>query len=61
MKQNKKQMNYVSPIDQFINQFNKEHPQPSKSQQQEIAKYKRIYRLRDDANQPDEKKLPKDF
>lgn len=52
---------YVSPIDQFINQFDKEHPELSKSQHKEKAKYSRVYYLRDVANRPDEQKLPKDF
>lgn len=50
--------NYVSPIDKFIHRFDEEHPQLSKSQLQEIEKYKRIYKLRDNPNATDETKLP---
>jgi len=52
---------YVSPIDQFINKFDQEHPQLSASQVQEKAKFSRIYYLRDVSDRPDEKKLPEDF
>lgn len=62
MSQNKILRNYVSPIDLFLNKFDQEHPELSASQRLEIAKFQRIYRLRDDANRPDEKnKLPEDF
>lgn len=61
MSKGKMLTNYVSPIDKFLNRFDEEHPQLSKSQKKEIAKYKRIYALRDDANHPDEKKLPEGF
>jgi hypothetical protein len=49
---------FVSKIDQFLAQFDKEHPGLSKSQLKEKAKYQRIYYLRDVANRPEEKKLP---
>ena len=45
-----KQMHYVSEIDQFMQEFDKKHPEPSKSQQREIEKHQRIFRLRDDPN-----------
>lgn len=48
--------NFVSEIDQFINAFDKEHPELSKSQQKEIEKYNRIFFLRDKENHPEEKK-----
>lgn len=41
--------NYVSDIDLFLQDYDKKHPELSKSQQKEIAKLKRVYRLRDDA------------
>lgn len=53
--------NYVSEIDKFLNQFDQEHPELSKSQQKEKAKYKRIYALRDNPHRPDAKKLPEWF
>ncbi len=46
-----KQMHYVSGIDLFLEDYDKKHPELSKSQQKEIAKHQRIYRLRDDATQ----------
>lgn len=45
-----KQMNYVSDIDQFLQAFDKKHPELSKSQKKEIEKHQRIVLLRDDAN-----------
>jgi hypothetical protein len=41
--------NFVSEVDQFLQRFDKEHPELSKSQQKEVTKYRRIYRLRDTA------------
>lgn len=38
---------FVSQLDQFLKQFDKTHPKKSASQRKEIAKYERIYRLRD--------------
>lgn len=61
MSQNKVNREYVSPIDQFLTQFDRDHPHLSKSQQKEKAKYSRIYYLRDVVDHPDEKKLPGDF
>lgn len=48
--------NYVSEIDQFLQDFDKKHPEPTKSQQKEQAKYRRIYKLRDTTDRPEEKK-----
>jgi hypothetical protein len=42
-----KQTNYVSGIDQFLQEFDKQHPELSKSQRKEIEKSQRISRLRD--------------
>jgi hypothetical protein len=47
---------YVSDIDCFLQDYDKKHPELSKSQQKEIAKLKRIYRLRDDATSKDTSK-----
>lgn len=49
MSSNKNLTNYVSDLDRFLQEYDKKHPELSKSQQKEIAKLKRIYRLRDDA------------
>ncbi|NKB46613.1 MAG: hypothetical protein GKR77_02390 [Legionellales bacterium] len=38
--------NYVSKVDQFINDLNQQNP-ASESQQREIAKHQRIAQLRD--------------
>lgn len=38
---------YVSEIDQFLQQFDKQHPEKTLSQQKEIAKHQRVYSLRD--------------
>ncbi|HSW69163.1 MAG TPA: CBU_0585 family protein [Gammaproteobacteria bacterium] len=53
MGSNKNFSNYVSDIDCFLQDYDKKHPELSKSQQKEIAKLKRIYRLRDDKNAGD--------
>lgn len=37
---------YVSPLDQFLQRFDASH-RPSAVQQKEIAKYRRLYQLRD--------------
>ncbi len=47
MSKDKIEKNYVSPMDRFLNHFDQEHPALSVSQQKEIAKYRRISRLRD--------------
>lgn len=52
---------YVSPIDQFLNQYDQEHTSLSQSQRKEKAKYSRIYYLRDVADRPDKPKLPEWF
>lgn len=62
MSKNKVQRNYVSPLDQFLANFDQEHPGLSKSQKKEIAKYRRIYHLRDDAERKEsDSKLPEGF
>lgn len=38
---------YVSPADQFLQEFDRQHPQKSPSQQREIVKHARIAALRD--------------
>lgn len=43
----RKMKNYVSDEDQFIHQFDHQHRQRSPSQQKEVAKHARIFRLRD--------------
>ena len=53
MTSNKIQSNYVSEIDQFMQAFDKEHPDKSLSQKHEIAKSERVDRLRDEKDQPD--------
>ncbi len=61
MSKDKVLRHYVSPIDEFMNQFDKEHSELSQSQIKEKIKYSRIYYLRDVADRPDEKSLPEDF
>lgn len=57
MKNSKTLKNYVSEIDQFLQEFDKKHPQCSLSQQKEQNKYRRIYQLRDSIDrQPSTKK-----
>ena len=52
---------YVSDIEKFMQAFDKKYPK-SKSQQQEIAKYARIFRLRDQPEAVDgEETIWKDF
>jgi hypothetical protein len=46
--------NYVSDIDQFLQEFDKQHPKLTKSQQKEDTKYSRIYRLRDNTERASE-------
>jgi hypothetical protein len=38
---------YVSSLDQFLQEFDQQHPILSQTQQQEVNKYRNIYRLRD--------------
>lgn len=42
--------NFVSELDKFIADFDKNNPKKSVSQQQEIKKFARIFKLRDDAD-----------
>lgn len=58
---NKVQSNYVSEIDRFLNDFDKDHPELSRSQLKEKVKFKRIYALRDQPNSPEQKTLPEWF
>ena len=44
---------YVSEVDCFLQAFDKKHPGLSASQQKEIAKAKRVSRLRDDKTATD--------
>lgn len=46
---------YTSPLDQFLEKFDQEHPRLSRSQRFEVDKYKLIFEMRDDSNYP----LPK--
>jgi hypothetical protein len=43
--------NYISEIDQDLQNFDKQHPSLSLSQQKEQEKYVRIYSLRDNPEQ----------
>lgn len=47
---------YVSEIDQDLQNFDKQHPLLSQSQQKDREKYARIYSLRDNAEQPKQSK-----
>jgi len=58
MSQQPKLTSYVSVMDQFLQEFDKKHPEQSLSQQKEEAKYRRIYFLRDDENASLEVKTP---
>jgi hypothetical protein len=42
------QKNFVSEVDKFLAAFDKKNPKKSDSQQREIKKYSRIFKLRDD-------------
>jgi hypothetical protein len=44
--------NFVREVDLFLQRFDKEHPELSKAQQKEVAKYRRISRLRDTSDRP---------
>jgi len=62
MSSNKIETRYVSPIDQFLQAFDRQHPEKSLSQQKEIAKAQRITRLRDCPLESEQsKKLWEDF
>ncbi|MGE3920416.1 MAG: CBU_0585 family protein [Gammaproteobacteria bacterium] len=39
--------NYISKIDKFLKEFDVTHPKKSASQNKEIKKYQRIFKLRD--------------
>ncbi|MES2218759.1 MAG: CBU_0585 family protein [Pseudomonadota bacterium] len=39
---------YVSDLDKFLQEFDQQHPVLSQTQQREVTKYRRIYRLRDE-------------
>jgi hypothetical protein len=41
------QRRYVSPIDKFLMEFDSANPKPSLSQEAEISKFRRIFKLRD--------------
>lgn len=43
---------YTSHLDEFLAYFNTTHTKLSASQRKEIDKYRRIYHLRDKAQQP---------
>ena len=49
--------NYVSEIDRFLQEYDQKHPGKSVSQQKEIAKLKRVYRLRDDKTATDPSRI----
>jgi hypothetical protein len=51
---------YVSPLGQFLKEFDHTHPHLSTSQQEEIAKYKRIHAMRDKPNYDDPQEKPWD-
>lgn len=42
---------YISPLDEFMAEFDQENPKKSESQKKEIKKYERIGRLRDKVTQ----------
>lgn len=44
---------YTSELDQFLSDFDKNHPRLSASQRAEKEKYARLYRLRDNPKQPE--------
>jgi hypothetical protein len=39
--------NFVSELDQFLQEFDHQHPILSQTQQKEVNKYRRVYKLRD--------------
>lgn len=49
---------YVSPLDQFLAEFDETHPKLSLSQRCEQEKFARIYKLRDNPTQPE---IPENF
>jgi hypothetical protein len=52
----RKLANYISELDQYLQVFDKNHLEPSRSQQEEQKKHNRIRLLRD--NPSDEKTKP---
>lgn len=42
---------YTSQLDEFLESYDKKHQKLSASQRQEMAKYKRVYALRDNPHQ----------
>jgi hypothetical protein len=57
----KKNTGYVSEIDQFLQEFDKQHPELSASQRKEKLKYARLNQLRDNKNRVINTIIPKDF
>lgn len=53
MSKKPKLTHYVSEIDQFLQSFDKSHPELSLSQQKEQEKYRIIYFLRDIVSKPE--------
>jgi hypothetical protein len=47
---------YISPLDQFLSDFDKKNSKKSDSQQVEIRKYFRVFKLRDNKNADSGKK-----
>lgn len=45
---------YTSKIDEFLMDFDKSHPRLSASQREEVEKYNRVYKLRDDTHAHDQ-------
>ena len=43
---------YTSELDDFLMDFDKRHPQLSRSQRMELDKYKRVYERRDKPEEP---------
>lgn len=41
---------YTSPLDEFLQDYDKKHNKLAKGQKQEITKYHRIFKLRDTSN-----------
>jgi len=44
------QRSFVSEIDQLLQAYDKAHPTPTETQQKEITKHQRIFKLREDPN-----------
>lgn len=47
---------YTSELDEFLENYDKNHPRLSASQRTELEKYQRIYSLRDNPEATDAKK-----